>query len=307
MNNLICITPIIHIKNVKNNLKKIGNLFYYPEVQKLELKTLLINKRIDIIFTNPNKQGFKIDGEVLKDSNIKHIITASTGLTHIDTKFCKENNILIHSLTKEYDVIKNITSTAEHSFALMLSLLRNIPKSHINVTSNFEWNYEKFIGRQLNNLSLGIFGYGRLGQMMHRYAKAFDMCVKIYDPYKGYTDLNELINCDILSLHIHSTPKTHNIINKNIINKFKKNIYIVNTSRGEIINEFDIIESLNSGKVLGYATDVLKDELSNIKNSIVIQNSDLNIIVTPHIGGMTKEAQEIAYNGIINKFLISTK
>ena len=92
MNNLICITPIIHIKNVKHNLKKIGNLFYYPEVQKLELKTLLINKRIDIIFTNPNKQGFKIDGEVLKDSNIKHIITASTGLTHIDIKYCKEND-----------------------------------------------------------------------------------------------------------------------------------------------------------------------------------------------------------------------
>ena len=214
MNNLICITPIEHIKNVKNNLKKIGNLFYYPDVKKFDLNSLLINKKIDIIFTNPNKQGFKIDGDVLKDTSIKHIITASTGLTHLDINYCNANNITIHSLTTEYDVINNITSTAEHSFALMLSLLRNIPKGHIDVASNFVWNYEKFIGRQLNNLSLAIFGYGRLGKMMHRFAKAFDMCVEIYDPYKGYSDLNQLINCDILSLHIHSTPETYNIITK---------------------------------------------------------------------------------------------
>ena len=83
----------------------------------------------------------------------------------------------------------------------------------------------------------------------------------------------------------------------------KKDSYIINTSRGEIVNEKDIIESLESGHLKGYATDVVDDEFGNIKNSKLIQRSkDLNIIVTPHIGGMTIEAQEIAYNGVIDKF-----
>jgi D-3-phosphoglycerate dehydrogenase / 2-oxoglutarate reductase len=299
---IICITPVKHIDGVYENLCSLGEVIYEPYITYDELKEKIIKpgNAIGTIFTNPNKQTFKLDEDLLKYSTITHIITASTGLNHIDMDYFKI--FRVDSLTTEYDIIEKISSTAEHAFALMMSLVRNIPKSFDDVKDG-NWDYEKFIGMQLKGKTIGIIGYGRLGKMMKQYCEAFGMIVIVDDPYKGYNNLDLLLGeSDVISLHVHANDETRHMFDKKFLVCMKENSYIINTSRGEIVNEKDIIKSLESGHLKGYATDVVCDEFGNIKDSEIIKRSkDLNIIVTPHIGGMTREAQEIAYNGIINK------
>ena len=259
--NIICITPITHIKNAYKNLMECGDISYVPDIKKVELIHKLRNRKHNVIFTNPNRQNYIIDSEVLENSNIKFIITASTGLNHIDLDYCKKSKINIYSLTKEFHIINKITSTAEHCFGLLLSLIRNIPQSHYDVVKNHNWDYTKYIGRQLNALTIGIVGYGRLGTMVEKYAKAFGMNVLIYDPFKGYNNLNTLHKeCDILTFHIHPDKKTTGMINGEYLAKFKKNLYLINTSRGEVINEQNLVEVLHEREDIRVGLDVLSGE-----------------------------------------------
>tara|TARA_B110000211_G_scaffold140318_1_gene160370 strand:- start:2235 stop:2732 length:498 start_codon:yes stop_codon:yes gene_type:complete len=160
------------------------------------------------------------------------------------------------------------------------------------------------MGHQLRGKIIGLIGYGRLGKMMKTYCNAFGMTVKIHDPYEGYDDLDLVLReSDIISLHVHANDETKHMINKKVLGKLKNNSYIVNTSRGEIVNENDIVESLRKGKLKGYATDVIEDEYGNRENSPILKGvkEGLNILVTPHIGGMTWEGQQKAYMWSISK------
>ena len=123
---IICITPIKHINGVFNILNGTGDLLYYPNINKEELSEIDLSL-YDVIFCNPNKQPFILNGEVLKNFNGR-VVTASTGVNHIDISYCKENNIDIISLTKERDLLNDLPSTAELAFGLMLSILRKIPQ-----------------------------------------------------------------------------------------------------------------------------------------------------------------------------------
>lgn len=309
---ILCITPVSHIKGIMDILKSCGEVLYSPLAKKHELiKMLSICEGENVVlFVNPNQMTFTLDEEVLCHQNIKIVCTASTGLNHIDINYCREKDIDVLSLTTDFDIIEQISSTAEMAFALMLSLIRNIPSS-FKAVQNFEWKYESFIGRQLDHLRIGIVGYGRLGIMMAQYCKAFGMDVRVCDPYKDVSpyqacDLKSIFRiCDVVSLHVHVSEETTEMINNDILCGMGSNqSYLVNTSRGIIVNEDHVIQNLNRGNLLGYATDVISDEYRNIQNSPIIRESEnLNIIITPHIGGMTKEAQEIAYCAAANKIL----
>ena len=160
------------------------------------------------------------------------------------------------------------------------------------------------MGHQLRGKIVGIIGYGRLGKMMETFCNAFGMTVKIHDPYEGYDDLDLVLReSDIISLHVHANDETRHMINKKTLVKMKNNSYIVNTSRGEIVNEHDIVEALRSGKLKGYATDVIDDEYGDRHKSPILKGikEGLNILVTPHVGGMTWEGQQKAYMWSINK------
>ena len=157
----------------------------------------------------------------------------------------------------------------------------------------------------MNFLTVGIIGYGRLGRMMARYCSSFGSKVLVCDPYcrrVNKVGLKELFDkSDIVSLHVHVTDETRHMIDENLLGNLETPVYLINTSRGEIVDEKAIIAALESGKLLGYATDVLEDEFGNIKNSDLTKRQDLNIIITPHIAGMTKEARNIAYSAAVEK------
>ena len=309
---ILVITPIEHLKQTFE-LMKTFDYVYKPYLNKNELIEILkSDKSINALFTNPNKQGFILDKEVFINSNIKIINTASTGTNHIDKVYCENNNIKIYSLTKDYDLINQLTSTSELAFGLMISLLRKIPFSFDSV-KNYEWNYEKYIGRQIKDFNLGVIGYGRLGKMMVHYGLAFGMKVYVYDPYQkveienvNQVNLNELLNnSDVISLHVHVTDETRKMINKDFIEKMKNNSYLINTSRGELVDELEILKNLENGKLAGYGTDVIADEFNDIRQSKLIEyskNEKYNIVITPHIGGMTYEGQNKAFYHAMNKF-----
>ena len=295
------ITPIE--QKIKSMLEELGQVTYVPHFNKEQLAILLDNG-IDVIFTNPNQQYFKLDSELLLGSQVKIICTASTGLNHIDMRHCEEQGIKVLSITRDSNTIEKISSTAEHSFALMMALLRNIPSAFDSVKKG-EWSWEPFVGRQMNFMTVGIVGYGRLGRMMIKYCKAFDAKVMVCDPYQeapNQSDLKTLFDeSDIVSLHVHVKDDTRHMVNDELLDNIKSPVYLVNTSRGEIVDERAVIRALENGTLLGYATDVLEDEFGNIQNSELTKREDLNIIVTPHIAGMTREARNIAYTASVEK------
>ena len=304
--NIAVITPISHLDGIVELLLTKGTLFYFEESTKDRVRELLLTQKIDTILCNPNQQTYKIDKELLEGTTVSLINTCSTGMNHIDVEYCNKNNIKIYSLTKDMELINDLPSTSELAFGLMMSLLRKIPQSK-NHVSEYKWDYTQFMGRQVKDLRIGIVGYGRLGKMMYKYCRSFGATVMVYDPYVTNIACNSLenmiSNVDVISLHVHVTPETKYIINKEILGYCKKSPYIINTSRGEIVNETDIVNALKLGLISGYGADVIENEFDDLKKSPIIKamNAGENIIVTPHVGGMTIEGQTKAYKWAINK------
>ena len=298
---ILCLTPIKHLDGVYEYLESFGNVSYSPELNKENFIHLTMND-YDVIFCNPNKQKYLLNQETLGNFS-GTILTASTGLNHIDMNYCKSKDIKVLSHTEDMRLLEQLPSTSELAFGLMLSIIRNIPSSFEDVKVG-GWDYDMFMGHQLRGKKIGIVGYGRLGKMMTQYCWGFGMVPKIYDPYKNYNDLDLVIKqSDIISLHVHATDETRHMVDKKFLDGMKKYSYIINTSRGEIVNEEDIVQSLRDGHLKGYATDVIEDEYGDRNNSPILNGikEGLNIIVTPHVGGMTWEGQQKAYKWSINK------
>ena len=319
MPNILIITPIKHIKNLHTRLKLIGKTVYLPDPNINEL--LDLNKDINIIFTNPNKSKIYLNDQIFSHfKNLKVICTASTGTVHINLDDANKHKIKIISIAKEYKTLEKVSSTAELAFTLMLASLRNLLSSSQSVKQG-EWDYEKFIGRQTNMLTIGIFGYGRLGKMFAHYCIAFGAKVVVYDPYisvknkkiKQLKSLRSLAKVsDVISIHAHVTTETQNIFDRKIFSFFKDNLILINTSRGEIVNEYDLVKYLKKNKFFKYATDVISNETKNKKMNVLFNYNQKNkhtnqLIITPHIGGMTSDAQYIAYNKAVDLLTNYTK
>jgi len=316
-NTILVITPILHIEGLMESLKKSGKLIIFENPSKNDLRKILI--KANVIFTNPNKSKIYIGKDLIdKAINLKVICTASTGTNHIDVNYARSKKIKIISLTKDYNTIKKISSTAEHALALTLSSLRNIPISYDSVLKG-NWDYTKYIGRQINFLTIGVVGYGRLGKMYARYLNSMGSKVIFYDPFKKsisknikkISSLNELfMKSDVISFHLHVNTNTHHLLNKKNFKYLKKDVLIINTSRGEIINEKDLIMYLKKNKKAKYSCDVLENEIFGIGKNKLIKYAEKNkkqVTITPHIGGMTKEAQNIAYHSVSKKLTLSLK
>jgi D-3-phosphoglycerate dehydrogenase len=290
---------------VSTKLNSIGKTTYIDDPTIKDILPIIHN--YEAIFTNPNKSKIFI-GQKLIDAakNLKVISTASTGTNHIDVNYAGKKGITVLALTEERKVINKISSTAEHAFALTMSSLRHVLNGHNDVMGG-EWNYEKFIGRQMDGLTVGVIGYGRLGKLYTTYCLSFGCRVLVFDPYKKIrkknviqvSNVNQLLRkANIISFHIHVTDETINMVDKKWFNQMKSSVLLVNTSRGDIIVESELVDFLLKNKEAKIATDVIADEISSREKSPLLKyaGKSSQVIITPHIGGMTKEAQEIAYN-----------
>ncbi len=259
----------------------------------------------------------RLDKEILdRAKRLRVIVTPSTGTDHIDIKTAIQKNIVILSLKNDTDFLDSITATAELTWALLLATIRKIPWAFEAAKSGF-WARDRFRGHQLSGKTLGILGYGRLGRIIGQYAKAFRMNVIAHDirsideirpeEYIEIVTFKKLLHeSDILTIHIHLTEENRNLINLKTLSEMKKGAILINTSRGAIIDEQALIDALNSGQISAAGLDVIHGEWNtNLKEHPLIKyaNTHENLIISPHIGGVTYESQKMTLEFSINKLI----
>jgi len=291
----------------KKILKSIGEAAY-QEPSQASLVSAAVGCQILIVGLDLVVDKKTIDAM----PDLKIIATPATGLDHIDVAHAEQKGIAVLSLRGEDEFLKTITSTAELALGLLLALVRHIPGAYDSVKQG-RWDRNAFCGATLSKKTLGIVGLGRLGTHMASYGRALNMRVIAHDPTAipaaGITpvDFETLISeSDCISLHVHLTRETEHLFNAAAFEKMKKTAYLINTSRGRIVDEAALIASLERQAIAGYATDVLGGELAFTEGHafhplIAYAKKHQNVIITPHIGGATVESRSATDIFIANK------
>lgn len=269
--------PLLDYKDAVLIEKKVTD----PEVDLEKIDALLV------------RSATKVTEELLvKMPQLKIIARAGVGVDNIDVNAATKRGIIVVNAPDG-----NTISTAEHTFAMMASLMRKIPQAHQSV-KNLEWKRNSFVGQELFGKSLGIIGLGRIGTELAKRAKVFGMNVLVFDPFltKDRAKSLNVENCsldgvleqaDIITVHTPITPETKGLINEEAIKKTKKGICFLNCARGGIIDEQALAKYIGNEHVGGAALDVFEEEPPG-ENPLFKYD---NVIVTPHLGASTKEAQ----------------
>ncbi len=234
-------------------------------------------------------------GLLAKAKALRVIGRAGAGYDNIDVPAATKEGVVVAFSPEE-----NAVSVAEHVFALLLALARKIPGADKS-TRGGGWERKKYHGFELLGKTLGILGLGKIGFRVALRAKAFGMRILAHDAYLSPTSLHVtesgafltsfdrvLAEADFLTIHLPLTPETRGILNEEALRKMKKNAFLINTSRGEVLAEADLTKVLKEGAIGGAALDVREKEPPG---ESPLHGLD-NVILTPHTAGLTYEAQE---------------
>ena len=236
----------------------------------------------EIIVANPNAP-FVYDNNTLQMyPMLKVLATPSTGTNHIDVEACKRRNVKVLSLLDDRVNLNKISASSEFTFKLLLDAFRMTP------------------AQELQGKVIGIVGYGRIGQRMSDYVFAFDAGVSIYDPYNNYkSNLSDLFKiCDAIVVSCTYNNETHGLVTGRLLRSMKRNAVLVNTSRGEVIDEDALVEVMGERPDLRVAVDVLVGETTGTQNPDRLRK--LGAIVTPHIAGATYDSRTKAAKIILD-------
>ena len=298
----ILITEFIDQNSLKNLNKKF-DVRYDEKLCEKEREIIEIIKDYDGLIVRNKTQ---VNSEILKNaSKLKFIGRLGVGLDNIDTEFCKNKYIHVQPATG-----MNADSVAEYVVSSSMSLIKKIPMFH-NGTIKGEWPRTTIKSREINQKFLGLIGFGTIGKKVADYCSKNGLKILAYDPYvkeinnkeidAKLSSLNEIYEkSDIISIHLPLTDETKNLINKSSFSKMKNRPIIINTSRGGIINEIDLIEAYNKNNISGFALDVFENEPidSEFYNKI---KEGMNCILTPHISGVTTESNIRVSDFIVKK------
>jgi D-3-phosphoglycerate dehydrogenase len=241
----------------------------------------------------------QIDGEVFDAApRLKAIVSATTGLDHIDVERARAQGVAVLSLRGEFEFLRTIRATAEHTWALLLALVRRIPAADAAVRAG-AWERDAFRGRELSGRRLRLVGFGRVGRQVAGYGLAFGMDVAAYDPVEGEPmpgverrpSLESLLaDADVISVHVPLDDSTRGLLNSARLGAPKLPAFLVNTSRGEVLDEAAAVDALRGGRLAGLAADVVSGERGGVSPLREALDEPLNIIITPHIAGATWES-----------------
>ena len=252
------------------------------------------------------RSATKVTKEVIEAGGRLRIVgRAGTGLDNVDTEAATRRGIVVMNTPGG-----NTITTAEHTMSMIASMSRKIPQA-TNSMKDGKWEKSKFMGSELCNKTLGLVGLGQIGSYVTKLAQGWSMNVIGYDPYLAedrakqmgieVVELEELfLRADVISVHTPLTNETRGIINTETMAKMKDGVMIVNCARGGIINEQDLCEALQSGKVAAAAFDVFEKEPVDPAHPLLALP---NFTCTPHIGASTEEAQESVAIGIAEQFV----
>ncbi len=242
------------------------------------------------------RSATRVDTELLDAApQLRVISRAGVGVDNIDIPESTRRGIRVANTPNA-----NTVSAAEHAFGLILACARNLAPADASMRAG-RWDRADFKGVELHGKTLGLIGLGRIGTLMTRRAQAFDMKVLAYDPYVSsqqakeigceLLDLDSLLGrSDFISLHLPRTPETENLLDTVALEKVKEGVRIINASRGGIINEEALAEAIMAGRVAGAALDVYAEEPYRGGPLIKLPQ----VILTPHLGASTIEAQDKA-------------
>ncbi len=243
----------------------------------------------------------QIDAEVLAAApRLRAIVSATTGLDHIDLDAAARQGVTVLSLKGETEFLRTIPATAEHTWALLLALVRRIPPAFASVLRG-EWERDRFKGHDLAGRRLGILGLGRIGEKIARYGQAFGMEVAAYDPFRAdwppsvrrLENMADLLAAsEVLSVHVPLNESTVHLLGADELARLPRGALLVNTARGQILDEAALLAALESGHLGGAALDVLWDERGRVAESplLAYARQHENLLITPHIGGATYES-----------------
>jgi D-3-phosphoglycerate dehydrogenase len=244
-----------------------------------------------------------IDREIMDASpKLQAIITNTTGLNHIDLEQAEKRAVRVISLKGETDFLKDIRATAEHTIALTLALLRKIPAAHEHVCQG-NWDRTPFLGGEIYGKTVGIIGYGRLGEIVSRYFAALGARVVVHTrDHRAGTQINgfdsmtlsELLAAsDIVSLHASWEPPNNGMIGRREFELMKPGAYFINTARGELVDESALLDAVEQKHLGGVAMDVIDhehDRGASFERLTKLANATDHLLVTPHIAGYTRES-----------------
>jgi D-3-phosphoglycerate dehydrogenase len=230
---------------------------------------------------------------IQRAKRLKVIGRAGAGVDNIDVEAATARGILVMNTPGS-----NSVSVAEHTFGLMLGLLRHIVAANASVKRG-EWERRLFLGRELRGKTLGLIGLGKVGQEVAKRARAFDLTVIAHDPFVAERIARDLdvrlvsweellATSDIISLHASLTRATRRMINRDAIARMKPGVILINTARGELVDEEALLDGLDSGRIAGAGLDVFAEEPP--RNRRLVEHP--RVLATPHVGASTLEAQE---------------
>lgn len=237
--------------------------------------------------------------------NLELIGTPSTGSDHIDVASATARGITVVTLKDEREFLDTVQATAELAWLLILACARRLPEA-LHQVDQGGWVAQEIRGQELIGRTIGIVGYGRLGSMVSRFAQAFrlrvlatDPYVHIADPSVTQVDLSTLLaESDFVTLHVHLNEATRGMINRSTLACIKRGAILVNTSRGDVVDEAALIEALDDGRLAAVGLDVVAGERDpqRTQRPLFRYASDHpNVVITPHIGGCTQQSQEKAF------------
>jgi D-3-phosphoglycerate dehydrogenase len=289
--------PLGYCDEARTVLNQVGDLVE-ASLNRFELLSQLPNYDVLII-----RLAHQINREIIDAGHgLKAIVTATTGLDHIDIDYAHSKGIAVLSLRGETDFLRTVSATAEHTWALLLALSRRIPHAYAAVQRG-EWCRDAFRGHELDGKRLGLVGLGRVGCKVARYGLAFGMAVAAYDPYAtGWVDgvahcqtLAELLSqSDVLSMHVPLNDETAGMLGADELALLPQGAMLINTSRGEVVDEKALVQAIEVGHLVGAALDVVtherEPEQRRCNPLLAYVCTRDNLIITPHIAGATHES-----------------
>ena len=242
------------------------------------------------------RSATKMDAEAISAATgLKVIARAGVGLDNVDIPAATAAKVMVINAPTS-----NIVSAAELAIALMMASARNISPAHASLRAG-KWARSKFSGTEMFEKTLGIVGFGKIGQLVAHRMKAFDMNVIAYDPYLSaekvstlgvkLVELDELLkNSDFITIHLPKTKETVNLIGEEALSKVKPSVHIVNAARGGVLDEAALYKAITEGRVAGAGIDVYATEPCTDSPLFSLDQ----VVATPHLGASTEEAQERA-------------
>jgi len=261
----------------------------------------------ECIIVNPGTDMFLGEDYFSRYPNLKVVGTPSTGVNHLDNDYLASRAIKVRCLLDNREVLENIHASAEFTWLHIMNAFRKFVPAVEHVGDWREKSNEKLLrSNELAGKAIGIVGLGRIGRKIARYATAFGMEIVYYDPYIDNNQYNrvfsltELNKVDILCISCYLTEETKSLISKGVLDNFKNGLIVVNTSRGEVVDEEYICDLILKDKIF-YSCDVLCNEqnIQKLSQSLLFNLKKDNIVITPHVAGATIESQTKALEGIL--------